>query len=137
VNQEEQMSTSITADFEITAWDEAPYDRPEDGPPLSRGTVKKIFRGELEGESDAELLLCQAEDGSAGYVAMERVTGRIGDLSGSFVIQHGGLHSGEGDQTFGYVVPGSGTDGLQGLRGTAAFRHVGDAATLTLTYELG
>ena len=98
--------------------------------------MKKVFRGELEGESEAELLMCQAEDGSAGYVAMERVKGRIGELSGSFVIQHGGIHGGEGDQTFGYIVPGSGAGALQGLRGTAAFRHVGDSATLTLTYDL-
>jgi hypothetical protein len=130
------MSVTITTSFEITAWDEAPYDRAEEGPLLSRGTVKKTFHGELEGESVAELLMCQAEDGSAGYVAMERVTGRIGEMAGSFVIQHGGTHSEAGDEPFGTIVPGSGTGALEGIRGTAAFRHVGDSATLTLTYEL-
>ena len=46
----------------------------------------------------------------AGYVVSERVTGQLGDRSGSFVIQHGGVMGpGLAPRTFGHVVPGSGT----------------------------
>lgn len=63
-------------------------DKPETGPKLARAKVKKIFRGDLEGESSAELLLCQADDGSAGYIGLERVVGRLAGRTGSFVVQH-------------------------------------------------
>lgn len=72
------MSTRATASFEITAWEQTDYDEPAEGPKLSRATVRKTFRGDIEGESRAELLLCQVDDNSAGYVGMERIVGRIG-----------------------------------------------------------
>src|SRR5688500_13708003 len=130
------MTTRATATFEITGWDETAYDEPADGPKLSRATVTKRFRGGVEGESVAELLLCQAADGSAGYLGSERVTGRVGDRAGSFVLQHGGTVAGDEQRPFGHVVPGSGTGELRGLRGEARFHHDEHGATLTLDYDL-
>ena len=131
------MSTTIKSAFEVTAWLPTPYDEPEQGPKLSRITVKKIFRGNIEAESTAELLMCQSEDGSAGYVATERVIGRIRDRSGSFVIQHGGaLVDNTPSDAFGYIVPGSGTGDLKGLRGKCSWYHDEHEATFTLDYEL-
>ncbi len=130
------MNRHATATFDITGWDETRYDQPGDGPKLLRATVRKTFRGDVEGESTAELLMCQADDGSAGYVAMERVTGRIGDRSGSFVVQHGATRDSASSATFGTVVPGSGTGDLRGLRGEASYRHDEQGATFTLDYDL-
>jgi hypothetical protein len=137
------MSTRAIASFDVTAWDDAPYDEPADGPRLARATVRKAFRGDLEGESTAELLLCQSDPSGgaagAGYVASERVVGRLGGRSGTFVLQHGGLSGGgEAPRTFGHVVPGSGTGGLAGLRGTAEISRDADGKhTLTLEYDFG
>ena len=83
---DQKYSARAASTFEITAWEETPYDQPVEGSKLSRATVKKIFRGEIEGESTTELLMFQAGDGSASYVALERVAGRVGDRSGSFVV---------------------------------------------------
>jgi len=131
------MNTRIQSDFKITAWEPNPYDEPEKGPKLSRIDVKKTFWGEVEAESTAVLLMCQAKDGSSGYVATERVVGRIGDRSGSFVLQHGGaIADGQVSDVFGYVVPGSGTDELQGLRGQCTWHHDEHGATFTLDYEI-
>ena len=130
------MTNRATATFEITGWDEAPYGEPAEGPKLVRATVRKRFTGEVEGESTAELLMCQAEDGSAGYVAMERVVGRVGTRSGSFVVQHGATRDSAYAATFGTVVPGSGTGDLRSLRGEAAYRHDEQGATFTLDYDL-
>ena len=81
-----------------------------EGPKLLRITVQKTFRGEVEGESTAELLASQAEDGSAGYVASERFVGCVVGRSGSFVVQHGQTAGGAAaPKAFGYVVLGSGT----------------------------
>jgi hypothetical protein len=67
-----------SATFEITGWDETTYAEAADGPKLSRATVRKIFRGDLVGESTAELLMSRAADDAAGYVALERITGSVG-----------------------------------------------------------
>ena len=100
---------------------------------LARTTVKKTLTGDLQGTSVAELLMLWAED-HAGYVASERVTGRLEGREGSFVLQHGGLVDGETLNPFGHVVPGSGTGDLAGLRGTGIFLHDENGATFTLDY---
>ena len=136
------MSTRITIPFDVTGWDETPYATPADGPHRTRVTVRKAFRGALEGESTAELLTCQSDpsdpSAGAGYVASEHVVGRLGGRSGAFVVQHGGIvGGGEAPRSFGNVVPGSGTGDLAGLRGTVVFyRDDLGQHTLTLDYDL-
>lgn len=131
------MNTHARSEFKITSWNQSPYDEQEKGPKLLRADVKKSFHGDVEAESTAVLLMCQSDDGSAGYVATERVTGRVGDRTGSFVIQHGGaITDGQPHDTFGYVVPGSGTDALQGLRGKCLWQHHEHEATFTLEYDI-
>jgi hypothetical protein len=123
---------TITAAFEVTAWDEHPYDEPADGPTLKRITVRKRFSGALEGESVAELLAAQGEDGR-GYVASERVEGVLDGRSGTFVLQHGAIEGDGALRSFGSVVPGSGTGELRGINGDGTFVHDESGATLTLS----
>jgi len=131
------MSSQAIANFEITTWDETTYDEPADGPKLTRVTVKKRFSGDLRGESTAELLTTQGEDGSAGYLASERVEGALVGLSGTFVLNHGGTVRHETPvHWYGVVVPGSGTGELRGLRGDAVYQHGASGAILTLEYEI-
>lgn len=131
------MSIHSRSEFKITSWEQQFYDEPEKGAKLLRADVKKVLHGNIEAESTAVLLMCQGENNGGGYVATERVVGRIGNRSGSFVIQHGGaMADGTVTDSFGYIVPGSGTDELQGLRGHCAFRHEGEEATFTLDYEI-
>lgn len=126
-----------TAHFDVTRWDATVTDAPSEGPALSRVTIYKAFQGDLTGESIGEGLFCGMErpaDG-AGYLVSERVTGRLGDREGSFVLQHGGLAApGQEPRSFGSIVPGSGTGELVGLSGTVA---IGEGHTLTLDYDLG
>jgi hypothetical protein len=129
----DRMPQTVTATFEITGWDEARYDEPAEGPPLARATVRKRFSGALEGTSVAELLTAQGPGGS-GYLASERVDGRLDGRSGTFVLQHGGVGDETEQHAFGHVVPGSGTGELRGLRGEAAFAHDADGARVTLTF---
>ena len=128
----------ITAGFAVTGWEQVAVDEPAEGLPRARATVTKTFTGGLEGTSSAEVLVC----GEAAYTAQERVTGRIGERAGSFVIQHGAV-TGEAPGadgrpvSRGAVVPGSGTGGLAGITGTVTFRHDETGAVFTLDYELG
>jgi len=138
------MSTHATATFEISGWEAvAPEAVPEaaaesaDAAKLSHATVKKSFKGDLEGTSIATALLCQSADGTAGgYMAQERVEGRLGGKSGSFVFQHGGIKTPESQRSFGSIVPGTGTGELKNLRGEAVITHDEKGAVLTLDYDL-
>ena len=125
----------ITAPFEITSWEETAYDVPVEGPPLARATVVKHWSGPVEGTSTAEVLTAVGQTGR-GYVASERVDGTLEGRRGTFVLQHGGV-GGESEQhAFAFVVPGSGTGDLAGLRGTGAYVHDEAGARLDLSYTL-
>ena len=86
---------------------------------LTRLSIDKQFHGDLDATSQGTMLAVgTATEGSAGYVAIERVSGTLQGRSGTFVLQHNGLMArGEG-QLIINVVPDSGTDQLAGLAGT-------------------
>lgn len=88
------MSIHATATFEVKAWEEKPYDEIDEGPKLTRASVTKSFSGDIEGEGTVEYLMIHRDDGSASFVGLERVVGRVGDRSGSFVLQHTGTFEG-------------------------------------------
>ena len=126
---------TIVASFEITGWDQVPWDERADGPALARATVQKRFTGPIEGTSVAELVTAQGEGGSA-YVAIERVEGILDGRSGIFVLAHGGIDDAAGQRSFGSVVSGSGTGELAGLSGDATYAHDESGARLTLIYTV-
>ena len=125
------MPTTITAEFEVTGWDQSLYDEPEDGPAMGRATVRKTFRGAVDGASVAELLTAGGDSGR-GYVASERFTGTIDGRKGSVVFLHGGLDDGAAPFTFGHILPGSGTGELTGLAGELTYVHDDSGARVTL-----
>ena len=131
------MSERATASFEITSWDEQPYDE-RDGVKLSRTRVVKSFRGEIEGESTAELLMALAGEDSAAYVGMERVSGRVNGRQGSFVYLHSATATGGSRSASWEVVAGSGTGELAGISGRIGIDILPDGGhVVTLDYELG
>ena len=87
-------------------------------PTVGRMAIEKQFQGNLNATSKGQMLAVMTEvKGSAGYVAMERVSGTIDGRSGSFALQHSGtMERGEGQLTV-TVVPDSGTGQLAGLSG--------------------
>ena len=112
------MKKSANARFAITNWDEKPYSEGPDLPRLTRATVTKTLTGDIEGEGQAEYLMVYRNDGSATFVGLERVVGRIGGKAGTFVLQRIGVfESGQAKESYS-VVPGSATGELLGLRVT-------------------
>ena len=106
--------------------------------PFGWMTIEKRFHGDLEGTSTGSMFVASTDvKDSAGYVALERVTGTIGGRSGSFVLQHNGLmNRGKGDLTIA-VVPDSGTDGLAGLSGTMTIAITDGVHHYDLSYAFG
>jgi len=86
---------------------------------LGRHALGKAYHGALEAAGIGEMLSAgTATPGSAGYVAIEKVTGTLDGRAGSFYLQHSGtLTRGQGTLSI-HVIPDSGTDGLAGLTGT-------------------
>jgi hypothetical protein len=112
------MSASGT--FEVKLIPQAPDDKNGDATP-SRLSIDKQFHGDLEATSKGQMLAAMsAVRGSAGYVAMERVSGTLHGRSGTFVLQHSGTLTRGAQQLSVTVVPDSGTDQLVGLAGTMA-----------------
>jgi hypothetical protein len=75
------------------------------------------------------------KDGSASFVGIERVTGKIAGRQGSFLLQDAGTLEGDTVKGDWFVVPGSGTGELSGLRGEGGFTAaLGERADITLDY---
>lgn len=88
---------------------------------LGRMTIDKTFQGDLAASSKGQMLAAMTTTkGSAGYVAIERVTGTLLGHKGSFVLQHNGIMDRNSPQLSVIVVPDSGTDELVGLTGKMA-----------------
>lgn len=86
---------------------------------VGRMTIDKQFQGDLVGTSKGQMLMAGSESvkGSAGYVAIEKVTGKLNGRSGTFYLQHNGtMNRGAGELTI-TVIPDTGTDQLTDLRG--------------------
>jgi hypothetical protein len=82
-------------------------------------TIAKQFNGDLSATSSGQMLMSSSPsvNGSAGYVAIEKVTGTLHGHHGSFYLQHSGtMTRGVGELTI-TVIPDSGTDDLVNLRG--------------------
>jgi hypothetical protein len=104
---------------------------------LGRMSIDKVFSGDLQGTSKGEMLAATtAVKGSAGYVAIERVTGTLQGRSGSFTLQHlGTMNRGAPTLTV-LVVPDSGTGELTGIAGSLSINITDGQHFYTLDYEL-
>ena len=128
---------TANARFAIKSWDEKPYSEGQDRPKLTRASVTKTYTGDIEGEGEVEYLMMYRSDGSATFVGLERVVGRMDGKTGTFVLQRTGIfEAGQAKESYS-VIPGSASGDLQGLRGDgrSAVGH-GLEHPFSLSYEL-
>jgi hypothetical protein len=106
-------------------------------PPVGRMALDKQFYGDLEGLSKGQMLAASTDvQGSAGYVAMERVTGKLDGREGSFALQHNGTMTRGTPQLSITVVPDSGTGELVGLAGKMTINIVDGKHNYEFEYTL-
>ena len=104
---------------------------------LGRMTIDKQFHGDLEATSKGQMLTAGTSvQGSAGYVAIERVNGTLHGRSGSFVLQHSATLNRGVPQLSITVVPDSGTDQLTGLAGEMTINNVDGKHSYDFAYTL-
>lgn len=131
------MSTRATGPFDVTLTPQPLHD-PVEGSLLGRMSIGKQFHGDLEATSKGEMLSAGTQTkGSAAYVAIERVTGRLHGRAGSFVLQHTGIMDRGTPKLTVTVVPDSGTDELTGLAGTMAITIVEGKHSYDFDYTIG
>jgi Protein of unknown function (DUF3224) len=123
--------------FKIEGWDENPFAEIEGGAKVTQASVKQALSGDIEGEGTVEWLMCYRPDETADFVGLERISGQLGERSGSFVLlQTDGTFDGQEAKGSLSVVPGSGTGELRGLRGTGEFSAPrGGDTSMTLDYD--
>jgi len=112
------MTMHATGPFEVKLNVLEQYNKAE-GAGVGRMSIDKMFHGDLQASSQGEMLTAMGTvQGSAGYVAIERVTGTLRGRSGSFALQHSStMARGKPSQSI-LVVPDSGTGDLAGLEGS-------------------
>lgn len=128
------VAMDASGTFAIKSWTEEPYDEMDVGPKLVRASIATTFHGELEGAGDVVYLMSVSDDKTATFVGLERIVGRIGGRSGSFVFSDVGTFDGKTVSATWTIVPDSGTDDLVGVRGEGHFEApLGSHATFSLT----
>lgn len=119
------MATRASGTFDVKLSPVASEDVKE-GASLGRMSIDKQFHGDLEGTSKGEMLTAGTPvKDSAGYVAIERVNGKLQGRSGSFALQHSGTMTRGAPHLTITVVPDSGTGDLKGIAGTMMIRIQG------------
>jgi uncharacterized protein DUF3224 len=127
------------ATFEVESWDEQPIFEGNGGAKATRAVVSRSFEGDVAGEGTVEWLMGYREDGTATFVGLERIVGRLGERAGSFLLQHTGSFDGKSATGTVTVVPGSGTADLRELEGEGSFEaEMGEDGerSFTLEYEV-
>lgn len=118
VRKEATMTTHASGTFEVKLNPQKPDNKEAESANLVRMSIDKQFHGELEATGKGEMLSAVTDvKGSAGYVAIERVSGTLRGRSGTFVLQHSGTMTRGAAQMSVTVVPDSGTGQLAGLAG--------------------
>jgi hypothetical protein len=124
-----------TGRTEVKSYRPTPYDEQADGPSLLEIRVSETFSGDIEGEGTVRVTQALRKDGSASLVGIERVRGAIGVRKGTFLLQVSGELVGKELKADWFVVPGSGTGDLRGLRGEGGFKaQVGEQGSIWLDY---
>ncbi len=128
-------TTTISGTFDVKM---TPQSSAVEAAQIGRFSLDKAYHGDLEATAAGEMIaVMTGEKGSAGYVAIERVTGTLAGRKGTFALQHSAtMDRGTANLTI-VVIPDSGTDGLTGISGTMGIRvEAGGKHFYDFTYAL-
>lgn len=130
------MATQISGEFEVTMTPQEPGATAGEAA-VHRMSLDKRYRGALEAVGKGEMLAVHGDvKGSAGYVAMERVTGTLDGRAGSFAILHRGVMDRGAPDLLITVVPDSGTGELVGISGRMGITIDAGKHSYDFEYEL-
>jgi hypothetical protein len=128
-------TTRANAVITVAVYEPTVYDHPAEGPVLTRIHVEESFSGDITADGVVEFLQSSTPEDSASFVGIERVSGALAGRTGTFLLQDQGTVEGDLVRGEWFVVPGSGTGELAGLRGDGGFQaKLGEGADVWLDY---
>jgi hypothetical protein len=128
------MSQHAAGSFEVKL---APIASHDPGAAIGRFSLDKQYAGDLVASASGEMLsVMGGVQGSAVYVAIERVSGRLNGREGSFALHHRGVMTRGAPELVVTISPDSGTGGLTGIAGTMTIEIRGRDHFYTIDYEL-
>jgi Protein of unknown function (DUF3224) len=135
MNQTPHERRSASGRIAVETFEPRPWSEVEGGPTLNLIHVVEHFEGDIQGRGEVYFIQAQRADGAASFVGQERVEGSLAGRTGTFVLQDSGtLESSQVRGTW-FVVPGSGTGELEGIRGEGGFEaELGQHAQIRLDY---
>ena len=129
------MKTQASGKFIIKAWDEKPYQEFDGGGKLTRASVTQKFEGDIVGDGSVEYLMAYVGHATASFVGFNRFVGQLDGMKGSFILQCSGKFEQGVAKSEWFVVHGSGTGQLKGLRGKGGYTATHETVSLTLEYD--
>jgi hypothetical protein len=117
---EPRTRTRAKARITVQSSEAEPYDQTA-SPALMEIRLHETFTGDIEGESPVRALQVLRDDHSASLVSVQRFRGKLGGRQGTFVLQGQEIVQNGKIKATWFVVPGSGTGDLSGLRGQGGF----------------
>jgi uncharacterized protein DUF3224 len=130
------VTTHATGTFDVKLTPQPSEDKTDDAT-LARMTIDKQIHGDLEATSKGQMLTAGTPvKGSAGYVAIERISGTLRGRTGTFILQHTGTMTRGTPQLSITVVPDSGTGQLVGLTGTMSIQITDGKHSYDFAYTL-
>jgi len=128
---------SLSGTFELLSGGEEAYRESPGVPRLTHAKGTQRFGGGIEGNGAVDWLICYRPDKTARFVGLQRIDGRIGDRTGSFVLEATSTHDGKASTGRWEVIAGSGTGDLVGITGHGGFEAPGGPKVqYHLEYEL-
>jgi hypothetical protein len=128
------MPAQIDAQFQITSWEETPFDDGTGVARLTEALVAKTYTGDIEGTSTTKWLMAYAPDETAAFVGLERIKGTVSGKHGSLVLRHvGTFANGSADASLTVI---SGTNELKTVSGSGDFTaNPAGSITLDLSFD--
>ena len=112
----DDLRQRATGQINVMSIESKPYDDATEFT-ISDVSVTEEFSGDLTGVGSVRLIMVNEPEGAAHFTGMERFLGKLGERSGSFILQNSGVLNGGVLESIWRVVPGSGAEELAGLRG--------------------
>lgn len=131
-----------TATFSPTKWDEKPYEQVSPTMKMTKASVEFAFKGHLEGQSVTEYVMFYKDyddrdlhKSTAVYIGLTRFKGKLNGKSGGFTMEDRGTFEGGVAASTSTIIPGSGTEELKGITGTAKSEATQKGSKCELEYR--
>jgi hypothetical protein len=125
-----------TGSTQVKSYVAATFDEVAGAAALIEVRLTETFTGDISGEGIGRAIQAAHEDGAATFVGIERVRGSIGECDGTFLLQISGAVLHKEMRAEWFVIPGSGTGNLTGLRGDGGFKaQLGHHGSVWLDYS--